>query len=277
MVDRTPAAPVSTHGISGSGRAELAAVAGRRRFVSPEDAAAELGVDAHVAARKLAHWAEKGWLRRVRRGLYIPVPVEAERPESWSQDAMVVAVAVWSPCYFSGWTAAAQWSLTEQVFRTTIVKTVRRVRRSDVRLLDADYLLVHAVQESMGWGLKPVWQEEVRLLIADPARTVVDILDAPRIGGGIRHAAEILGSYLDEHDPQLLVEYADRLDNRAVFKRLGFLVEALGREEPALTAACLARLSAGIALLDPDGPKSGPRVPRWSIRANVRVAAESPS
>jgi len=230
-----------------------------------------------VAARKLAHWAEKGWLRRVRRGLYIPVPVEAEHPESWSQDAMVVAAAVWSPCYFSGWTAAAQWGLTEQVFRTTVVKTVRRVRRSEVRMLDSDYLLVHAVEQSMGWGLASVWQEEVRLRIADPARTMVDILDLPRIGGGIRHAAEILGSYLDEHDPQLLVEYADRLGNRAVFKRLGFLVEALGREEPELTAACLARRSAGVALLDPDGPRDGPRMPRWSIRANVHVAAESPS
>lgn len=277
MLERTSAAPISTHGISGAGRAELAAVAGRRRFVSPDDAAAELGVDARVAARKLAHWAEKGWLRRVRRGLYIPVPVEAEHPERWSQDAMVVAAAVWSPCYFSGWTAAAQWGLTEQVFRTTVVKTVRRVRRSKVHLLDADYLLVHVIEQSMGWGLESVWHEEVRLRVADPARTVVDILDAPRIGGGIRHAADILGSYLDEHDPQLLVEYGDRLGNRAVFKRLGFLVEALGREEPALTEACLARLSAGVALLDPDAPPSGPRMPRWSIRANVRVRAESPS
>lgn len=277
MLNRTSAVPISTHGISGAGRAELTAVAGRRRFVSPDDAAAELGVDARVAARKLAHWAENGWLRRVRRGLYIPVPVEAEHPESWSQDAMVVAAAVWSPCYFSGWTAAAQWGLTEQVFRTTVVKTVRRVRRSEVHLLDADYLLVHVLEQSMGWGLESVWHEEVQLRVADPARTVVDVLDAPRIGGGIRHAADILGSYLDEHDPQLLVEYGDRLGNRAVFKRLGFLVEALGRQEPALTEACLARLSAGVALLDPDGPRSGPRVPRWSIRANVRVRAESPS
>jgi predicted transcriptional regulator of viral defense system len=268
---------MSPSGISGSGRAELAAVAGRRRFVSPEDAVSELDVDARVAARKLAHWAEKGWLRRVRRGLYIPVPVDAERPEGWSQDAMVVAHEVWSPCYFSGWTAAGQWSLTEQVFRTTVVKTAQRVRRSHERLLDSDYLLAHVTEEAMSWGLESVWREEIRLRIADPARTVIDILDMPRIGGGIRNAAEILTSYLDEHDPQLLVDYGDRLGNRAVFKRLGYLVEALGREEPTLTAACLSRLSAGVAALDPDGPRDGPRVPRWSLRANVAVNAASPS
>ena len=268
---------MSSHGISGSGRTELAAVASRRRFISPDDAAAELGVDAQVAARKLANWAEKGWLRRVRRGLYIAVPVEAERPEGWSQDAMVVAAVVWSPCYFTGWTAAGYWSLTEQVFRTTVVKTAQRVRVSQVRLLDTDYLLAHVAEDVMTWGVESIWHEEVRLHIADPARTVVDILDAPHIGGGIRHAAEILDAYLDEHYALRLVEYAERLGNRAVFKRLGYLVEALGRDEPELISACQTRLSAGLALLDPDGPPDGPRVPAWSIRANVRVAPGSPS
>jgi predicted transcriptional regulator of viral defense system len=268
---------MSSHGISGSGRTELATVTGRRRFISPEDAATELGVDAPVAARKLAHWAEQGWLRRVRRGLYIPVPVEAEHPEGWSQDAMVVATAVWSPCYFTGWTAAGHWSLTEQVFRTTVVKTARRVRASEVRLLDAEYLLSHIPEDQMAWGVASLWHEEVRLRIADPARTVVDILDAPRIGGGIRHAAEILDAYLDEHNALRLVEYAERLGNRAVFKRLGYLVEILERDEPELISACRTRLSAGLALLDPDGPPEGPRASEWGIRANVRIAPGSHS
>jgi predicted transcriptional regulator of viral defense system len=268
---------MSTHGISATGRAELAAVAGRRRFVTPADVAGELEVDAHLAARKLANWAEKGWLRRVRRGLYIPVPVDAEHPDGWAQDALIVATAVWSPCYFTGWTAASRWGLTEQVFRTTVVKTAQRVRRSDARLLDTDYLLIHLPENLMSWGTEVVWQEEMRLRLADPARTVVDILDALHIGGGIRTAAEILGAYLDDHDVARLIDYADLLGNRTVFKRLGYLVESLGRDEPKLIAACRKRLPSGLTLLDPGGPPDGPRVPRWGLRANVKVAPESPS
>lgn len=268
---------MSSHGISGAGRAELAAVVGRRRFIAPADVALELGVDRQVAARRLAHWAENGWLRRVRRGLYIPVPVEAERPEGWSQDALVVAAATWSPCYFTGWTAASHWSLTEQTFRTTVVKTTQRVRRSEVRLLDSDYLLMHIAENRMAWGMRSSWHEEVRLQIADPARTVVDILDTPRIGGGIRHAAEILDAYLDTDDSASLIEYAGRLGNRAVFKRLGYLTESLGLDQPELIAACRAHLSTGIVLLDPGAPPSGPRVPTWGLRANVRVTPQGPS
>lgn len=272
---------MSAHGISGSGRAELAAVVGRRRFISPADASIELGVDSRTAARKLAHWADQGWLRRVRRGLYIAVPVEAERPESWSQDALAVGAAVWEPCYFTGWTAAAHWSLTEQVFRTTVVKTAQRVRAGEICLLDADYMVIHVQEKLMAWGLESIWHEDVRLRIADPARTVVDILDSPRIGGGIgggiRHAAEILNTYLDEHSATRLVEYAERLGNGAVFKRLGYLVQTLRPDEQELLSACRARLSPGLALLDPSGPPHGPRVSEWRLRANVRIAREGPS
>src|ERR1700722_2185644 len=187
-----------------------------RRFITPSEVAESLGVDANLAAKKLSRWAEDGWVRRVRRGLYIGVPVEAVNPAAWTEDALLVAAEVWSPCYFTGWTAAHHWALTEQVFRTTVLKTSERVRAATVTLLDHDYLVGHVEQESLSWGLKSEWRDGVRLRFADPARTVVDILDRPKLGGGIRHGAEVLAAYLDEHDPMTLVETGDRLGNRAV-------------------------------------------------------------
>ena len=113
--------------------------------------------------------------------------------------------------------------------------------------------------------------------IADPARTVIDILDTPALGGGIRHCAEILAAYLEENDWQTLVEYGDRLGNRAVFKRLGYLLEAAELERTELVDECRQRISAGISLLDPGAPASGPRISRWRLRANVAVARDEPS
>jgi predicted transcriptional regulator of viral defense system len=265
-------------GISGRGRAELAQVlASGRRFVTPTDVVEALGGDADTAAKKLARWAADGWVRRVRRGLYIGVPVDATNPAAWSEDALVVATTVWSPCYFTGWTAASQWGLTEQVFRTIVLKTSARVRKSSVQLLDHDYLVHHVPADVLAWGVKTEWHGNVKLRFADPARTVVDILDMPRIGGGIRHGAEVITAYIDDHDPSLLIEYGDRLGNRAVFKRLGYVVEALGIDNPALVASCLERVSAGISALDPDGPPGGRQVMRWGLRVNVTVVREGAS
>jgi predicted transcriptional regulator of viral defense system len=151
------------------------------------------------------------------------------------------------------------------------------VRASSVRLLDHDYLLSHVSPEALEWGLKTEWRGEVRLRLADPARTVVDTLDTPRLGGGIRHSAEILAAYLNDHDPAIAVEYGDRLGNRTLFKRLGYLVETLELDRPELVSACRERVSAGISLLDPDGPKDGPRVSRWGLRVNVRLEPVEPS
>jgi predicted transcriptional regulator of viral defense system len=265
-------------GISPGGRAELAAILGSgRRFVRPADVVDELGVDADTAAKKLSRWAEQGWLRRARRGLYIPVPVDAANPAAWSEDALIVAAAVWSPCYFTGWTAANHWALTDQVFRTTVLKTTGRVRASSVRLLDHDYLVAHVSPTAIDWGIKTDWRGEVRLRIADPARAVIDIIDTPRLGGGIRHGAETLSAYLEEHEPATLIEYGDRLGNRAVFKRLGYMVEVLGQDRGGLIDACRRRVSGGISLLDPDGPREGDRIPGWGLRVNVPLGREEPA
>lgn len=264
-------------GIGPVGRSELARVlGGGRRFVTPQDAADALEVDAESAAKRLSRWAADGWLRRVRRGLYIGVPVDAPDPASWSEDPLVVAAQVW-PCYFTGWTAAGEWALTDQVFRTTVLKTTARVRSSSVRMLDHDYLLSSVSEADMAWGMKTQWRADSRLRFADPARTVIDILDSPRLGGGMRHGAEILAAYLDEHDPATLVEYGDRLGNGAVFKRLGYALEALGRDLPDLTGACQERVSAGVSMLDPDGPTGGRVLTRWNLRVNVTLDAVEPS
>ena len=260
-----------TSGISGSARADLARLVGRgQQFVAVSDAVEELGLDREAAAKRLARWADQGWLRRVRRDLYIPVPVDAEHPESWSADPLVVADAVCRPAYVTGWTAANHWGLTEQVFNTTVVKTTLRVRASHQHFLDSDFLVSHATSESMTWGLHREWHNGIPVAIADPARTVVDILDDPRLAGGIRPAAEILSAYLDDNDAETLVRYGDNIGNRTVFKRLGYIGERLDAD-PGLLAACSKRLSSGYPLLDPAQLRTGPRSVRWRLVLNVTI------
>jgi predicted transcriptional regulator of viral defense system len=74
-----------------------------------------------------------------------------------------------------------------------------------------------------------------------------------------------------------LIDSGDRLGNRTVFKRLGYIVEALGLDAPALVSACERRISAGISPLDPDSPPGGRRAMRWRLRVNVLLANEGPS
>lgn len=269
---------MSVGGIGAGGRRDLSRVlSGGRRTVTPTHVASTLGISAEAAAKKLARWTEDGWLRRARRGLYIPVPVDVAEPAVWSEDPWILADAVWSPCYFTGWTAANHWGLTEQVFRTTVLKTAARVRLSTQRLLDHEYLLVHAPKTELEWGVRGVWREARRLLVADPARVVVDALDDPSLVGGIRHGAEIVDAYLGDHPSSTLIEYGDRLGNGTVFKRLGYLLERVLPDARELIAACEERVPTGVTQLDPGGPSGGERDSRWNLRINVGLNVREPS
>lgn len=42
-----------------------------------------------------------------------------------------------------------------------------------------------------------------RIAIAYRARTMVDVLDNPRLGGGTRRVAKFLSAYLEDHDPHV--------------------------------------------------------------------------
>jgi predicted transcriptional regulator of viral defense system len=72
-------------------------------------------------------------------------------------------------------------------------------------------------------------------------------------------------------DDQLLIVYGDRLGRRAVFKRLGYLVEQLGSDADDLLAACRERRGAGLIALDPYVKARGRIVRRWGLRDNVAL------
>ena len=69
----------------------------------------------------------------------------------------------------------------------------------------------------------------------------------------------------------------DGLGNKAVFKRLGYLLEAAELPDDGLRDACHERIAGGIVLLDPTAPPRGPRAAGWGIRVNVAVRREQPT
>ena len=56
--------------------------------------------------------------------------------------------------YFTGWTAAGHWALTNQVFRTTVLKSSARILASAVRLLDQDCIVQHVPEHALAWALQ---------------------------------------------------------------------------------------------------------------------------
>lgn len=257
-------------GISAGSRRELAILFGAgKRTVSVEEAADALNVSRVTASKRLAALTARGWLRRIRQGLYLAVPADAAMPATWTEDAWYLADLVWKPCYIGGWSAANHWSLTDQVFRSTIVMTTQRVRRVEQELAGAAFVVHHINSELLTWGLVPEWRHDRGVLVSNPDRTVADLLSNPALGGGIRHTTEILESALTGTSVESVIDSVSRLGNGAGLKRLGYLLELLGHGADAIDQT----LTSGVPLLDPALPDRGPKSIRWSLRLNVDVSA----
>jgi predicted transcriptional regulator of viral defense system len=259
-------------GISEVGRSRLGhlvrAIPGPIRVA---DAARVLDLDPKKTTWLLSAWVRRGWLQRLARGVYAPVPIESQAGTRPAADPWVVAAAVFEPCYVTGWSAAGQWDLTEQLYRVTAVVSGRRLRDRQPTAGGAEFLVI--TRPLPAEGRVATWREGVRVEVADPALTVVDMLDDPRLGPGIREASRTTSAYLgsERRDDAALIRYGDARGNGAVFKRLGFLVERLASNEIDLLSACRDRLTEGYARLDPGVDAPGTRRKRWRVIENVRI------
>jgi predicted transcriptional regulator of viral defense system len=253
-------------GLGKDSRAKLAKLLrDTKGTISVKQATESLGLSPKVAAKTLAWWTSQGWLSRVRRGLYVPVPLETRTGDVALEDPLIVAERLFSPCYMGGWSAAAHWDFTEQIFRSILVMTTKKPRKRRLTIKGTTFLLRTIPPKSL-FGTKPIWRGQIRVNVSDPTRTVTDLMDDPTLGGGIRPTADVFQSYLrsEMKDLQLLVSYAERLGSGAAFKRLGFLLELFAPDEAASIKACCKRITKGNAKLDPS-LKNERLVTRWRL------------
>jgi predicted transcriptional regulator of viral defense system len=253
-------------GLSKESREKLARVLRKARgTISVEQAAASLSLPRKETAKKLSQWAQYGWLSRVRRGLYVPVPLESKSADVALEDPWIIAEILFSPCYIGGWSAAEHWDLTEQIFRSIMVMTTKKPR--DRRpVIKSTAFVLRSISPDAFFGTKSIWRGPVKVNVSDPTRTVLDMLSDPGLGGGLRPTADVFRAYLKStsKDLQLLVSFAERLGRGAVYKRLGFLLERFVPDEKAIIEKCRARISAGNTKLDPSLPAKR-LVTRWRL------------
>lgn len=236
----------------------------------------QLGLSRQAINLTLSRLARKGWLRRLRRGTYALVPLSSTSGKAIVEDPLAMAMQLFAPCYISGWSAAQHWELTEQIFNTVVVYSATPQRRSDQDIGGINYV-VRRVPEKAIFGTTNVWSGTVAVRMASVHRTVIDVLDAPEMGGGGRQTLDIVRAYWrrPDVDPEALLDLAARIGRGSLLKRLGFTAERFGKPTMSWISRCREHLSAGIALLDPSGPKRGAIVSRWRLRVNLPMDGES--
>jgi predicted transcriptional regulator of viral defense system len=230
-----------------------------------KDVAACLQISTAKARGMLATWSKHSWLQRIRPGVYLAVELASESPEDILIDPWLIAMQLYSPCYIGGWSACQHWDFTEQIFDKTLVLTSKRINGKE-QIAGNIHFLIKKIDAKKIFGLKTIWKESAKIQISDPHKTIIDILDDPALAGGIRIVSDMLQKYLQsEHfNSTLLMEYAFKMNNKTIFKRLGFLLSILNLGETTLIDQCRQNISQGNSQIDPSS-KGDRLIKKWRL------------
>ncbi len=239
-----------------------------KTIFTTQEAHRVLGGSLSATYKMLHDLVRGGWLHSLGKGRYLIIPLEAGPERRYTTHGFLIAHHLAPEGYIAYWTALHHHGLTEQIPRAIWVATPRR--RQETTVIGVRYIFV-MLRPYKIFGHQPVWIEGEAVPVADLEKSLVDGLDHPEHCGGIGEVAKALATAWEERkvDLERLTEYALRMRNRAILKRLGYLVEHLSLEAEDFPEEWRAVLSAGYARLDPSLPPGGPRNRRWRVQVNV--------
>lgn len=234
----------------------------RRKVFSVEEAERISGVDKNILKVILSRLEKKGRVERIEKGKYMVIPLGARKGE-YTLNEFVIGSLLVNPSAIAYWSALNYHGLTEQIPATVFVQTTSRKKKQKLEIFGVKYRIVRVKKEKF-FGIERVWIEEFQVNVTDREKTIVDCLDKPEHCGGVIEVAKALKH--GEFDFEKLSEYAIKIGNSGVVRRLGYLCDVLGLQInlPEVKAK-------NYLLLDPTMPKKGETNGRWRLIINLDV------
>lgn len=217
----------------------------------------------------LAYQVAKGYVSRIRRGLYASIPTGSS-PDSFVPDPYLIAGLMAPDGVLAYHTALEFHGLAQSAFRRMTIVATTAARR--VRFKDFEFVvvrprssLVRAKLLALGVNRIELGKSEVRVTSVE--RTVVDALDRIGLCGGTDEVLRSLDSIRTLYAPQVAA-YVAALANRTVAARVGWFLDAR-REELGIDGESIDRIRELIPRQPVylDSSDLGPRrlVRRWNL------------
>ncbi len=175
----------------------------------------------HPLVRQLVR---AGLVAEIENGKYLLLGFEPERVLA---NPLFIGSHLVTPGYVSYWSALHTYGFTEQVPLIVYVATTRKKPPVEYAGQRFRFVTIHP-RKFFGYRREPVGGLPV--LIADEAKALIDSLSEPEYAGGITEVAKALRAAIDTVDLHTLVEYTNRLGDKTLGSRLGYLLGLLGRE-----------------------------------------------
>jgi len=191
-------------------------------------------------ARKFAHGlVRKGWLERLRPGLFQLVPADRGREGVGDTNPLAAGAVLVSPYFYSFGTACTHRGLTEQVFSEVYLACQEHRRPETIR--DKRYVFVH-VPEQRFFGFEEIAVLGHAVRMATTERALLDAIDRPRHAGGIGEVSRIVARAANKVSWDTLLELTRKWGSSALVQRLGYFIDLHRVPVPERVCAALLKL-----------------------------------
>lgn len=256
-------------GIGKTYRTKLSRVLERHPgVITPKIVTEILELSTQESGRLLARWNRSGWVHRVKRGVYLPVSLSSTSTEPVVEEPFLIAESIYGPGYVGGFSAIKHWDLSEQIIETVTYFTRKKVKNRNPMHGRVKFRL-KTVAEHKIFGLKTIWVGSKKICISDPTKTIVDLLDDSKLVGGMTIVKDVIAEYFesDYYDFNLLLSYIQKINNKSIYKRLGFLLDTSFAVSDKQLSTIRAGMSEGYSIFD-STIASPCTVPKWRLKTS---------
>ena len=236
--------------------------------ITPKLVSETLNISLQESGRILSRWNKSGWIKRIKRGVYIPIPIESTTSKVALEEPFLVADFIYRPGYVAGFSAVKHWDFSEQIIESVTYFTLKKVKNRNPIHGGIKFKL-KTISDYKLFGLKPLWIGSRKISISDPTKTMIDLFDDPKIVGGITIIVDFFKEYFesDHYNIELLTQYAHQSRNKTIFKRLGLIYETMFNANEEVLAKFLKNISSGISVFDPTVP-SKYNINKWKLKTS---------
>ncbi len=236
-----------------------------------EEAARQLGKEGPALNTALQRLKQAGWIVPFSRGFYLALDVQHQGvgilDPAWFIDDW--ARHVRAAYYVGGLSAAALHGAAHQrpmQFQVFADRQLRPVQRRGVQLV------VFYKKRIPDSGREKRKSPAGYFYVSRPELTAYDLIAYPRCCPSLDHAATVLVELAEALDADRLARLAETAGDRAVWQRVGWLLERLNWPEKAgALYTVLAQRQCSWVPLEPRLPARGTRNRRWSIIENSDI------
>ena len=232
----------------------------KRKIFTIDDAKEISGIDKKILKVILLRLEKRGWIERIEKGKYMIIPLGSKKGEYTLNEFLIGSLLV-QPCIISYWSALNYYGFTEQIPSTVFIQTTSRKKKQEIEIFGVRYKIIRVNREKI-FGIEKTWIEEEEITITDKEETIIDCLDKPKYCGGIIEVAKSLKTR--DYNPNKLVNYAERIGNSGVIRRLGYLNDLFSLQMDISSIK-----TRNYLLLDPTMPKKGETNAKWRLIINT--------